>query len=98
MPIMEWMEWEEYFKDAFEKEHQGDDCPWKDEQGKEAYFTHLVEERKYKEKLKKRQKDDDNGIIAEFPVNDGKDAAEDGEIMDQQEDPDSETHGYIKKT
>ena len=31
------------FADAqanFEKEHQGDDCPWKDDQGKEAYFSH----------------------------------------------------------
>ena len=31
-------------------------------------------------------------------MTDGKDAAEDGEIMDQQEDADSETQDYIQKT
>ena len=47
---------------------------------------------------KKRPKDDDNDTVAEFPMKDAGDAADDAEITTPDDDPENETINDIKKT
>lgn len=60
----------EFYKCLFEERHEGDQCPWSDEEGKQAYYEQWLAHQKYTESIRKNQKEDENDTIETFQPHD----------------------------
>ena len=60
----------EFYMHLFEERHEGDQCPWSDEEGKQAFYEQWLAHQKYTESLRKNQKEDENDAIETFQPHD----------------------------
>ena len=59
-----------FYKCLFEETHEGDQCPWSDEEGKQAYYEQWLAHQKYTESIRKNQKENENDTIETFQPHD----------------------------